>query len=192
MTLSVLLIGVASIAAAVLFVIGLHLMRTPSTARRGNLISATGMTLVLLVIVIVAALVSGGSILGWIALTLGVAIGSIFGAIRARTVKMTDVPQLVSLFNAVGGGAAAVIGFVDFMTAGNAGVVVSVFVVLDVLIGSVTFAGSLIASGKLQGIVPGRPLTFPGSRALNVLVVVIALGAAVATIILPPSVPLLT
>ena len=191
MTPSLVLVGAGSIAAAICFVVGLHLMRTPSSARRGNLISAAGMALVLIVIVLSAALTAGGSVIGWLALAVGVAIGATFGAIRSRGVKMTDVPQLVSIFNAVGGGAAAVIGFVDFLSIEHATPVVSVFVVLDVLIGSVTFAGSLIAAGKLQGIIPGRSLTFPGSRVLNFVVVVIALGAAVATVVLPSSVLLL-
>ncbi|MDQ1606356.1 MAG: H+-translocating transhydrogenase subunit beta, partial [Microbacteriaceae bacterium] len=175
-------IGAAYLAAAVLFVVGLHLMRAPSTARRGNLISAGGMVVAVLATVVFALLDAGGSVWAWIALLLGLLAGGSFGVVRARTVKMTDIPQLVSLFNAVGGGAAAAVAFADFvlhLTGATLGLTSLVPIVLDVLIGSVTFSGSLIASGKLQGVIPSRPLSFPGARVVNVAAVVVALGAGV-------------
>jgi NAD(P) transhydrogenase subunit beta len=104
---------------------------------------------------------------------------------------MTDVPQLVSIFNAVGGGAAAAVAFASFVAGANRtplSLTVSIPIVLDVLIGSVTFAGSLVAAGKLQGIISGKPLTFTGSRVLNVLAAVIALGAGVLALLGPPNV----
>ena len=99
---------------------------------------------------------------------------------------MTEIPQLVSVFNAVGGGAAAAVAFAaSVLHPGGPALdpTTSVPLVLDVLIGSVTFSGSLIAAGKLQGIVPGRPILFPGSRAANVAVVAVALGAGVLTLL---------
>jgi NAD(P) transhydrogenase subunit beta len=94
---------------------------------------------------------------------------------------MTAMPQLVSLFNAAGGGAAALVAVHDFTHVGSSGLHVSIPLALDVLIGGVTFSGSLIASGKLHGVVPGQPILFPGSRVVTILVAVVM---AVATVLL--------
>jgi NAD(P) transhydrogenase subunit beta len=194
MTIFQFLVGVIYLAASTLFVVGLHMMRAPSTARRGNLISAGGMVIAVVTTIVFAIVSSGGNLIGWGALIVGVALGAVYGVNRARTVKMTAIPQLVSIFNAVGGGAAASVAFAEFVA--NVGgkplnLTVSIPIVLDVLIGSITFAGSLIAAGKLQGIISGKPLTFPGARILNVLVAVIALGAGVLVLLSPPNLLLL-
>jgi NAD(P) transhydrogenase subunit beta len=182
MTGTAFIVGSAYLLAAILFVVGLHQMRSPSTARRGNLVSATGMAIAIVSTVVFALVDSGGQLIAWVALVLGLAAGGAFGVIRARTVKMTDIPQLVSLFNAVGGGAAAAVALADFVlhiAGGALPLTTSIPIALDVLIGSVTFSGSLIAAGKLQGIISGKPITFPGSRILNIAVVVIAIASAV-------------
>jgi len=174
--------GLAYLLAATLFVVGLHRMRAPATARRGNLVSAGGMVVAVAATVVFALVDSGGTLWGWLALVLGLIAGGSYGVLRARRVKMTDIPQLVSLFNAVGGGAAAAVAVAAFALHPSGpplSATVSIPIVLDVLIGSVTFSGSLIAAGKLQGIVPGRPLTFRGSRLVNITVVTIALAAGV-------------
>jgi H+-translocating NAD(P) transhydrogenase subunit beta len=194
MTTLTFVIGIIYLLAATLFVLGLHQMRAPSSARRGNLTSALGMAIAIIATVVVALLGTGGNPWGWIALILGAAFGAVYGVVRARTVRMTDIPQLVSVFNAVGGGAAAAVAFADFLlhtTAAPLGLSTSIPIVLDVLIGSVTFSGSLIAAGKLQGVISGRPITFRGSRILNLVIVAIALGAAVATLLFGHSTPLL-
>jgi NAD(P) transhydrogenase subunit beta len=188
------LVGLFYLGAATLFVVGLHKMRAPSTARQGNLISAGGMAIAVLITIVFAAVDFGGNWIGWGALIVGTAVGAAYGIIQARTVKMTSIPQLVSVFNAVGGGAAAAVAFADFVA--NLGrtsldLTVSIPIVLDVLIGSITFSGSLIAAGKLQGIISGKPLTFPGARVLNVIVAVIALGAGVLMLSSPPNLILL-
>ncbi len=188
------LVGVVYLAASTLFVVGLHMMRAPATARRGNLISAGGMVVAVLATVVFALVTSGGNWFGWAALVVGVALGGAYGVVRARRVEMTAIPQLVSIFNAVGGGAAAAVAFAEFVAhVGGAtlDLTVSIPIALDVLIGSVTFAGSLIAAGKLQGIISGKPLTFPGARVLNVLAAVIALGASVLVLLSPPNLFLL-
>ncbi len=179
--------GLAYLAASVAFVVGLHLMRTPSTARRGNLLSACGMA-VAIIATLVLAISQSGSPTGWIVLAVGIAIGSVAGVLGATRVKMTAIPQLVSLFNAVGGGAAAAIALAEILKAPATtplALSVSIPIVLDVLIGSVTFAGSLIAAGKLQGVVSGRSIRFFGSRILNVIAILVALAAALSTILLP-------
>jgi NAD(P) transhydrogenase subunit beta len=188
------IVGVIYLAAAALFVVGLHLMRAPSSARRGNLISAGGMVVAVVTTIVFAIVGTGGNWIGWVVLLVGVALGAVFGIVQARRVKMTAIPQLVSIFNAVGGGAAAAVAFADFVahTANTPlDLTISIPIVLDVLIGSVTFAGSLIAAGKLQGIIPGKPLTFPGARILNVLAAIVAVGAGVLALLGPPNLLLL-
>jgi H+-translocating NAD(P) transhydrogenase subunit beta len=186
--------GILYLVAAALFVLGLHQMRAPSTARRGNLTSAIGMAIAIAVTIVVVLPAGHGSLWGWIALVLGSAAGAVYGVVRARTVQMTDIPQLVSVFNAVGGGAAAAVAFADFVlhdSASPLGLSISIPIVLDVLIGSVTFSGSLIAAGKLQGVISGRPIQFRGGRVVNLLVVAIALAAAVLSVLFGNSLALL-
>jgi len=114
---------------------------------------------------------------GWIVIAAGVLVGGGLGLYTARTVKMTAMPQLVSVFNAVGGGAAALVAIRDFMTLGaGVGAATSVPTVLDVIIGSVTFSGSIIAAGKLQGVITSAPVTIPGARIINLLMAAVAVG----------------
>ncbi|HLN66748.1 MAG TPA: NAD(P)(+) transhydrogenase (Re/Si-specific) subunit beta [Streptosporangiaceae bacterium] len=168
---------------AVLFVVGLHQMNSPATARRGNQVATTGM--IIAVIATFVLLIHAGTVTttGWIVIIAGALIGSGVGLYAARTIKMTAMPQLVSAFNSVGGGAAALVAIYGYYEAEShaAGVLGSttVFTVLDVLIGSVTFSGSIIAAGKLQGFIPGQPLIFKGGRLLNIALAVIAVGTGV-------------
>ena len=190
--MSSLTFSIASIylVAAVLFVVGLHLMRTPSTARHGNLVSAAGMAVAVASTLTYSIVHNGGTALGWLMVTLGVVLGGGFGVQRARTVQMTDIPQLVSLFNAVGGGAAAAVAFADFLRrtgAAEHALSSSIPIVLDILIGAITLSGSIVAAGKLQGLIPGQPLVFRGAREVNVLVVAIAGAAGVLAVVLPHS-----
>jgi NAD(P) transhydrogenase subunit beta len=166
--------------AAVGFVLGLHLMNSPATARRGNQLSAAGM--VFAVGATLAQVIDDRTITqtGWIVLGVGGLLGGLVGFLAAARVKMTAVPQLVSLFNAVGGGAAALIALADFvrLTASSGATIAPrtmVATVLDVLIGALTFSGSLIAAGKLQGWITGNPVVFPGGRVLNVALAATAL-----------------
>lgn len=167
---------------AICYVIGVHLMRSPKTARKGNGLSCLGMALA--VVMIVITIIADGKInaAGWIALVAGLVLGILYGVVKARKVKMTDVPQLVSLFNAVGGGAAAMIGIFDYLQVANGThlvLILSIPVVLDVIIGGTTFSGSLIATGKLAGHVSGKPIIFPGSRLCNALSIIAMVVGAV-------------
>jgi NAD(P) transhydrogenase subunit beta len=120
----------------------------------------------------------------WIIIVVGVAVGGGLGLYTARTVKMTAMPQLVSLFNAVGGGAAALIAIDDYIRLANAGTDVRIdehlFIVLDIIIGSITFTGSIIASGKLQGLIPGKPIQVPGGQLVTLGLAAITVIAAIA------------
>jgi proton-translocating NAD(P)+ transhydrogenase subunit beta len=182
----------AWLAGAAAFVIGLHQMNSPATARSGNRLSAAGMAIAI-VTTFLWLLTPGNPIhpggidpiaIGII--VVGFLIGGGTGLWMARTVAMTAMPQLVSLFNAVGGGAAALVAIDDYVRivgTPELGVSTAVFVVLGAVIGSVTFSGSLIASGKLQGIVPGRPISFPGSRLITALTALVAAAGLVVLVL---------
>ena len=174
------LIGAAS------FVLGLHLMNSPASARRGNQLSAAGMIVAVATTVLV--LVQGPA-LSWIAvvvLVLGLLVGGGAGLVTARRVKMTAMPQLVSIFNAVGGGAAALIAiYTAIDIAGGASVtessgVTDLSIGLDLLIGGVTFSGSLIAGGKLAGKISGAPIVVPAGRLINLVLAVVAVASGIA------------
>src|SRR6266700_1412273 len=167
---------------AAMFVVGLHLMNSPATARRGNQVAQAGM--VIAVVATLILLIHAGTVTatGWVVVIIGSLLGSAVGLWAARTVQMTAMPQLVSAFNAVGGGAAALVAMYGYYEAEShvTGVLgtTSVFTVLDVLIGAVTFSGSIIAAGKLQGVIPGQPIIFSGARLVNLGLAVVAVGAA--------------
>jgi proton-translocating NAD(P)+ transhydrogenase subunit beta len=174
---------------AVCFVLGLHLMNTPATARRGNQVSTAGMCIAVattLAIIIHQNLISGT---GWAVMLAGGLIGSGVGLWWAKAVQMTAMPQLVSIFNAVGGGAAALVAIDDYIrlvhTGAGVGEVTTVTTLLDVLIGAVTFSGSIIAAGKLQGFINAAPVTFPGSRVVNMAAAAIGIGASAYLIVTP-------
>ncbi len=180
------LVRIAQLAGAVCFVLGLHLMNSPASARNGNLVSASGMVIAVLATLVGLVTQPGGlSGTAWAIIVVGFLLGGGLGLYAARSVKMTEMPQLVSLFNAVGGGAAALVGLQDFIGRVNVGAPISIsdtlFIVADVLIGPVTFSGSLIASGKLMGRISGKPIIFPGTR---ILTVAMAAVAVVGTILL--------
>jgi len=168
--------------AAACFVIGLHLMNSPATARRGNQVSITGMVIAGVATLVLMIHYGTVTATGWIVLISGALIGSAVGLYAAQTIQMTAMPQLVSMFNSVGGGAAALVAIYGYYEAESrvGGVLgtTTVFTVLDVIIGSVTFSGSIIAAGKLQGLVPGQPIIFKGSRLLNLVLAVVAIGTA--------------
>jgi H+-translocating NAD(P) transhydrogenase subunit beta len=175
------------LACASSFVLGLHLMNSPATARRGNQLSATGMTIAIGTTVVVLLHANMITTTGWIVLVAGGLIGAGAGLYAARSVAMTAMPQLVSIFNAVGGGAAALLAVSD-LAGGHADRLVGVTGSLDILIGAVTFTGSLVAAGKLQGIITGAPVVFPGARVLNVVLGLGFAGGIVWLIVDPSSV----
>src|SRR5215218_1844312 len=166
------------IVAFVLFILGLHLLNHPRTARRGNRVAAVGMA----VAVIATLLIESVGDYGLIAL--GVAIGTAVGIPAARSVKMTAMPQMVALFNGVGGGAVALISWVEYREAlgsgGNPELDALIPILFAAIIGSVSFWGSNIAFGKLQEILPGRPIQLPGQQFVNIGLLAVCVGCAVA------------
>ncbi len=196
------LVRLAWLIGAAGFVIGLMRMSSPATARNGNLLSAGGMALAIGATAVWLA--AGGanpdapnpglSITAWLIIIAGIAVGGGLGLYTARTVKMTAMPQLVSLFNAVGGGAAALIAIDDYIHLASSGGIpleISIPTVLDVVIGGITFTGSLIASGKLMGIISGKPIRVPGGQLVTLALAVITAVAAIYLWMGNESVPVL-
>src|SRR5438552_10815454 len=158
------------------FMFGIQLLRSPATARLGNRIAAVGM---LLVLGITCALINGTG--NWPFIIPVIAVGTAIGALSARIVRMTAMPQMVALFNGMGGGSAALIAAADFRSAVDSGTAspdINWAIMLSCLIGSVSFAGSLIAFAKLQELMPGRPLTYPLQKAVNAVLfaAIVAIG----------------
>ena len=174
-------IDAAYIVAFSLLIYGMTGLTGPRTAVRGNKIAAVGMA-----IAVVATLLRKGEFHGsstvWLIL-LGVAIGTAIGVPAARSVKMTAMPQMVAIFNGVGGGAVALIAWVEYRHGFGGGypLRVEIFELFGAIVGSISFWGSNIAFGKLQEILPGRPIKLPGSAQslLNVGLLVIAIASAV-------------
>ncbi|MGZ4380944.1 MAG: NAD(P)(+) transhydrogenase (Re/Si-specific) subunit beta [Gaiellaceae bacterium] len=158
----------------VTFILALHYLSSPATARRGNQLGALGM-----VVAVAVTFAQPGMGNMWLIVP-GMILGGGFGAVAARRVKMTAMPQMVALFNGVGGGAAALIAMAEFHNRaplpGHLHVDTSLAIVLSALIGSVSFSGSMIAFAKLQELIDGRPITYPGQKVGNLIL----LGAAAA------------
>src|SRR4029079_11121310 len=166
------------------FVLGLHRMNSPATGRSGNQLSAAGMVIAVVATLVYLITREGGlSATALIIIVVGFLIGGGAGLYTARTVKMTAMPQLVSLFNAVGGGAAALVAIDDFIRlSSGAPLDTTIFVVLGALIGSVTFSGSLIAGGKLPGLITGKPIYVPGGQLVTILLAFVAVAGTIALI----------
>src|SRR3954465_14669538 len=164
----------------VAFILALRFLSNPAHARRGNQIGAVGM-----LVAIVVTWIKAGSA-SWWAIVIGMVIGGGFGAVAARRVKMTAMPQMVALFNGVGGGAAALISLAELHRIlpepGTPTADISPALVLSARIGSLSFAGSMIAFGKLQELIGGRPITYPGQQVVNALVFFAAVAAGIALI----------
>jgi NAD(P) transhydrogenase subunit beta len=160
-------------------------MNSPATGRSGNQLSAAGMVIAVSATFVYLLTREGGlSTTAMVIIVAGFLIGGGAGLYAARTVKMTAMPQLVSLFNAVGGGAAALVAIDDFIRLNSgAQVDTTIFVVLGALIGSVTFSGSLIAGGKLQGLIPGKPIYVPGGQLVTIALAVVAVLGTVVLIL---------
>ncbi|MBI4542459.1 MAG: NAD(P)(+) transhydrogenase (Re/Si-specific) subunit beta [Gemmatimonadetes bacterium] len=159
--------------AASLFILGLRRLSSPATARSGNLLGAAGMLLAVLATLVHQDILSYSWIL------VGIFLGSAAGAVLARTVKMTAMPQMVGILNGFGGGASTLVAASEYLrTPTGRPVDVSVSIALSVLIGAVTFSGSMVAAGKLQELITGRAVTYPLQKTGNALLFlgILALG----------------
>jgi NAD(P) transhydrogenase subunit beta len=166
------------IVAFILFILGLQRLRTPVTARRGNVIAAVGMAIA------VAATLLQPQVGNYGLIALGVGLGTAIGVPAARSVRMTAMPQMVALFNGVGGGAVALIAWSEFRKyGGDYPLDIAIPSLFSAIIGSVSFWGSNIAFGKLQELLPGRPIMLPGQLFINfgLLSVAVVTASIIAT-----------
>lgn len=178
---------------SITFIIGLKMLSNPASARKGNLLAAAGMTVAIIGTIFLYQDAETGERLhnyGWI--FGGLLIGGVIGTLAAKKVKMTAMPEMVSLFNGMGGACAALISIVEFshlsheiqasgQTEGHAGLVI--IILLGLIIGSVSFSGSMIAWGKLNGKV--KDFSFAGQNILNIIFLAVAIGLAVYLVIHP-------
>jgi len=170
-------IRVAYLIASVLFILGIKMLSSPRSARRGNTLAALGMLLALIATLLDREIVSYGTILA------GVVVGGVIGAVAARRIAMTAIPQMVALFNGSGGGAAAIVSSLEYLRFWRADLpvppVMSVTILLGALIGAISFTGSIVAFGKLQGLVTERAVTYPLQKPVNFLLffAILAIGA---------------
>ena len=147
--------------AAVLFILGLKKLSHPKTARSGNTIASAGM-----LIAIVATLIAYDQI-DYQLIAVGMIIGTIIGATFAIKVEMTQMPQMVAIFNGFGGGASALVAAAEFLKTGDMTTFTLSTIMISVFVGTLTFTGSFVAFGKLQGFISGKPVVFPGQQIIN-------------------------
>lgn len=149
--------------ASVLFILGIKKLSHPKTARNGNAIAFVGMMIAILITLV------SYDLLNYKIIGIGILIGGLIGAIFATKVEMTQMPQMVAIFNGFGGGASALVAAAEFMKVGELTAFTVGTIVLSIFVGTLTFTGSFIAFGKLQGFVSGQPIVFPGQQIMNAL-----------------------
>ncbi len=177
MSTTQLIIELCYIVAAGLFIFGIKMLGSAKTAKRGNLVSSLGMLLA-----VVATLAKGGLDYRWIAG--GIIVGGLIGAVAAKRVAMTAMPEMVALFNGFGGIASLLVGWAEYHRSWSSGFplhwgsLLPIF--LAVLIGGITFTGSMVAYGKLSEKLSSKPLLFPGQGLFNALLLVIVIGIGIA------------
>ena len=171
------LIKLLYLLAAVMFILGLKRLSSPATARSGNTLASVGMLIAIVVTLVFQEIV------GWREIIIGMIVGSVVGGVFARTVKMTGMPQMVALLNGFGGGASALVASAEYYRYLEAGQGIplnfGIAIQLSVVIGTLTFTGSLVAFGKLQELVTGKAVTYPLQKILNALLLIGTLGLAV-------------
>ncbi|MDX1448572.1 MAG: NAD(P)(+) transhydrogenase (Re/Si-specific) subunit beta [Acidimicrobiia bacterium] len=163
--------GFLYLGAAVLFIVGLKRLTSPATARAGNRLASLGMLIAIVVTLLDSGVVSYGAVIA------GLVVGGGVGAFLARTVEMTAMPQLVAAFNGFGGGASALVALSALATEPDSDVRTLVTIGISVVIGAITFSGSFVAFGKLQGVVSGQSVTFPGQKFADLTLAAAALVA---------------
>lgn len=171
--------------ASVLFIIGIKRLGSPKTARQGNMLSALGMFLAIVITLF------DQHILTYEYIIIGIVVGSAIGATMAVKVQMTGMPQMVGLLNGFGGGASALVALSEYYKQDSSDIAILVTLVLSILIGAVTFTGSFIAFGKLQGFVTGKVVKYPLQNPINVLLLLAVIVAGVMFVIDPTRVDIL-
>ena len=180
-------VRLAELLAAVLFILALKGLSSPKTARRGNLLGAAGASIATAVVFFYGQEYYGGPVKHLPQILIAIAIGSIIGWVAARRVQMTQMPQMVALFNGVGGGAAAVISVIEFLSVESESVPILTATIFTVVVGSVSFTGSLLTYAKLQELMTSRPVVIPLGRFITIGIAVATVAAAVLLIVSPSN-----
>jgi len=178
-------VRVAELLAAILFILALKGLSSPKTARRGNQLGAAGAAIATAVAFFYGQKFYGGPVQHLPEILIAIAIGAIIGWVAARRVQMTQMPQMVALFNGVGGGAAAVISVIEFLSVHSENPAILIATIFTVVIGSVSFTGSLLTFAKLQELMTSRPVVIPLGRFITIGTAVATMVTAVALIINP-------
>lgn len=172
----------ANLLAAVLFIFALKGLSSPRSARNGNLLGAAGAVLATVIL-----FVSGIPLNNLALIIAAIAVGSAVGWISARRVKMTQMPQLVALFNGVGGGAAALISVIEYLEVGTEDKIALTATVFTVVIGSISFSGSIVTFLKLQELMTTRPVIIPAGKYVTILVAAATVIGAVWLVVAPAT-----
>ena len=175
----VVLINIAYLISAVCFIIGLKLLGSPASARRGNQIAAVGMA-----VAVVATFFMPG-MTNQLLILVALVIGAAIAVFPARTVKMTAMPQMVAIFNGMGGATAALISLVEFQHKEDIGRGEIISIVLGLIIGCISFSGSMVAFAKLQGLISGKRISYPNQQVINAVIglAVVAIGVIIALLL---------
>ena len=180
-------VRLAELLAAVLFILALKGLSSPKSARRGNLLGAAGAAIATAVVFFYGQEYYGGPVKHLPQILIAIAIGSIIGWVAARRVQMTQMPQMVALFNGVGGGAAAVISVIEFLSVESESIPILTATIFTVVVGSVSFTGSLLTYAKLQELMTSRPVVIPLGRFITIGVAVSTIATAVLLIVSPSN-----
>lgn len=173
-------IDISYLISSIFFILGIKELSSPKTARRGNLYAAIGM----LIAIVVTLLDKHVLTYEWI--IIGIIIGSGIGAIMALKVKMTGMPQMVGMLNGFGGGASTLVALSEYYKLNpNIPINTGIAIVLSLLIGGVTFTGSMIAFAKLQGLISGKVIKYPGQHIINLILLLFILAAGTYVVIYP-------
>tara|TARA_Y100001970_G_scaffold226213_1_gene279610 strand:+ start:4001 stop:5368 length:1368 start_codon:yes stop_codon:yes gene_type:complete len=166
-------INIAYVISAVCFILGIKKLSHPKTARSGNMIASLGM------LVAIIATLYAGETLNFQLIGIGVLIGAIIGGLAAQKVEMTQMPQLVAIFNGFGGASSALIASAEFLPSFSGETFTLITIMMSVVIGTLTFTGSFIAFGKLQGFISSKPIVYTGQQPINGIIVCILITSTV-------------
>ena len=168
--------------ASVLFILGIKKLSHPKTARNGNFLSALGMF-----VAIISTLIASDNI-DLQMIMIGMIIGTVIGTLFAQKVEMTQMPQMVAIFNGFGGSASALIAAAEFLNTGPISAFTVSTIVISIFVGTLTFTGSFIAFGKLQGFISGQPIVFPGQQIFNALLALALVATGIYMVQMPSDI----
>ena len=168
--------------ASVLFILGIKKLSHPKTARNGNFLSALGMF-----VAIISTLIASDNI-DLQMIMIGMIVGTVIGALFAQKVEMTQMPQMVAIFNGFGGSASALIAAAEFLNTGPISAFTVSTMAISIFVGTLTFTGSFIAFGKLQGFISGQPIVFPGQQIFNALLALALVATGIYMVQMPSDI----